>query len=322
VNPLKRAIRALFFDKNSINELKDDKKALIPGLIFVVFLILVDVFLTTGNHSATNMLVVSAFYLFYWLVLVSIAGFLPLLFGGKASYGEYLRVFNYSAIPFSIGFLPVAGIIGNAWGLAYLIYATKEVFSLTWHKVIDGTLMLAVVSFIIFTILVPYMIKPYGSITLSGMTLVSKPEKEGLADFQAWDISVNYRIPENIYDRADTLGQKQCIQDLIRDYSMTELQKHTFLLTSATRETIFRNIAITKDKKACCVYVDDLGKTLPGGGSTGRGFVQVDAICESKGMKTGGAYDLEISIIYETKESGKTTGHNDIGHIRGPNPIS
>jgi len=316
-------ILALFFDKNAILELKEDNKALIPGLIFVAFFILVDVFLTQKNHSVTNILLVSSFYLLYWLVLVSIVGFLPLLFGGKASYGEYLRVFNYSAVPFSIGFLPVAGIIGNAWGLAYLVYATKEIFSLTWNKIINRTLMLALVSFVIFTSLVPYLVKPYGSVTLSGMTLVSKPEKEGLADFHVGDISVNYRIPENVYDRVDTLGQKQCIQDLIRDYSLNELQKHNFLLTPVSRETTFRNIAITKDKKACCVYVDDLGKTLLlEGGSAGRGFVQIDAICESKGMKTGGAYDLEISVIYETKANGKTTGHNDIGHIRGPNPIS
>jgi hypothetical protein len=315
-------IRALLFDKAAILELKEDNKALVSGFIFVVFYVIVNAFLTQRNHSVNNMLLVSAFYLFCWLVVVAIAGFLPLLFGGKASYGEYLRVFNYSAIPLSIGFLPVAGIIGYAWGLAYLIYATKEVFYLDWKNVINGTLMLAVVSFFIFTALVPYMIKPYGSIWLSNMILVSKPEKEGLADFQMWDITVDEKIPENIYDRVDTLGQKQCIEDLIRDYSLNELQRHTFLLTSATRETTFRNMAITKDKKACCVYVDDLGKTiLSGGGSAGRGFIKVDAICESKGEKTGGAYDLEISIIYETKESGITTGHNDIGHIRGPNPI-
>jgi hypothetical protein len=315
-------IRALFFDSTAILELKEDKKALTSGLIFALFFILVEVTLTQMNHSLANILSVSAFYLFYWLVLVAIAGFLPMLFGGKASYVEYLRVFNYSAIPFLIGFLPVIGLIGNAWGLAYLIYATKIVFSLDWKKLLTGTLMLAVITFFIFTAIGPYLIKPYGSIWLSNMVLVSKPEKEGLADFQIWDISVDERIPENIYERVDTLGQKQCIEDLIRDYSLNELQKHTFLLTPATRETTFRNMAITKDKKACCVYVDDLGRTmLAGGGSAGRGFVKVDAICESKGAKTGGAYDLEISIIYETKEAGVTTGHNDIGHIRGPNPI-
>jgi hypothetical protein len=315
-------IQALFFNKNAILELKEDKKALIPGLLFVAFFLLVDVFLTQRNHSANNLLIVSSFYLFYWLVSVSIAGFIPLLFGGKASYLEYLRVFNYSSIPFLIGFLPVIGIIGNAWGLTYLIYATKEVFSLNWNKVVSGTLMLSVLSIFIFTALMPYLVKPYGSVLISGMTLLSKPEKEGLADFQVWDISAKYGIPESMYDRTDTLGQKQCIPDMIRDYSLNELQKHTFLLTAATRETTFRNIAITKDKKACCVYVDDLGSTqLPGGGNAGRGFIQVDAICESKGMRTGGAYDLEISIIYETKENGKTMGHNDIGHIRGPNPI-
>ena len=187
-----------------------------------------------------------------------------------------------------IGFLPVVGIIGNAWGLAYLIYATKEVFSLDWKKLINGTLMLAVVSFFIFTALVPYLIKPYGSIWLTNMVLVSKPEIEGLADFQVWDISVDKRIPENIYDRVDTLGQKQCIEDLVRDYSLSELQKHSFILTPSTREMTFRNIAITKDKKACCVYVDDQGKTCcPEGAARAEDSYRSMPYANPRGLKTG-----------------------------------
>lgn len=321
-NP-KQIIKALFFNRDAILEIKEDKEALFPGLILILLFVIAGAFLSQKNHSITNLLVVSCFYLFYWLVLVSVAGFIPLMLGGKASYEGYLRVLNYSAIPLIIALVPVIGVFGKAWAVLYLIYSSKEVFALTWNTVIKGTLMLSVICFFIFTAAVPYMVRPYGSIWLSKIILVSRPEKEGLSDFQAWDITVSNRVPETVYSRADSLGQKQCINDLIRDYSLNELQKHTFLLTSQIREITFKNLAITKNQKACCVYAEDLGKTIsPGSGTPGKGFIQIDAICESRGMQEGGAYDLEVSVIYETNENGKTISHTDLGHIRGPNPIN
>jgi hypothetical protein len=93
------------------------------------------------------------------------------------------------------------------------------------------------------------------------------------------------------------------------------MSEHTFSLSPAAKDATIKNIEITKDKTACCVYSDYLGKTTQPGS-----WARVDAICSGHGIG-GGVYDLEITVSYETTENGVTGSHTDTGYIKGANPI-
>jgi hypothetical protein len=312
----KRIIRALFFDRKAYDELKNDRTALIPGLVFVLIFGLAAAFSTEKNSQMIALIIVPLFYFIYWQIFAGIISLVPQLFGGKSSFEEYARVFNYSAIPFTLGLMPVIGFIANIWAIAYIILATKEVYSLSWPKVINGTITLMVVCFFFTIALLPQLIRPYGSIDLSGMTLVSKPVQEGLTNFRVYSITINDKITESIKYEGYVEKQRQCIEKIVSsDSSYSEMSEHTFSLSPTAKEATIKSIEITKDKTACCIYSDYLGKTIkPGYGA------RVDAICRGESIG-GGVYDLEIAVSYETTENGITGSHTDTGHIKGPNQI-
>ena len=318
----KRIIRALFFDRKAYDELKKDKTAMIPGYVFVLIFGLAAAFSTEKNSQMIVLIIVPLFYFIYWQIFAGIISLVPQLFGGKSRFEEYVRVFNYSAIPFTLGLMPVIGFIANIWAIAYIILATKEVYALSWPKVINGTIMLMIVCFFFTIVLLPYLIRPYGSIGLSGMTLVSKPVTEGLSNFKISDITINDKNMELVsysYKKYRENGRGDCIRDTVP--GSIEVHEHSFLLSPIRTDATIKSVDISRDTKSCCVYSDDLGKTLQSGsGARGTGYIEVDAICAGEAIG-GGVYDLEIAVSYETTENGVTGSHVDTGHIKGANPI-
>jgi len=318
----KRIVRALFFDRKAYDELMNDRAAMIPGYVFVLIFGLAAAFSTEKNSQMIALIIIPVFYFIYWQIFAGIISLVPHLFGGKTRFDEYVRVFNYAAIPFTLGLMPVIGFIANLWGLAYIILATKEVYSLSWPKVINGTIALMILSFFFTTALLPQLVRPYGSIYLSGMTLVSKPVQEGLSNFKISDITVNDKNMELVsygYKKYSENGRGDCIRDTVP--GSIEVHEHSFLLSPIRTDATIKSVDISRDTKACCVYSDGLGKTLqPGSGARGTGFIEVDAICKGQSIG-GGVYDLEIAVSYENTENGVTGSHVDTGHIKGANPI-
>jgi hypothetical protein len=312
----KRIIRALFFDRKAYDELKNDGNAMIPGIVFVLIFGLAAAFSTEKNSQMIALVIVPLFYFIYWQIFAGIISMIPQLFGGKASFEEYIKVFNYSAIPFTLGLMPVIGFIANIWGIAYIILATKEVYGLTWPKAIKGTITLMILSFFFTIALLPYLVSPYGSIHLSGLTLVSKPVQEGLSNFKISDITINDKNMELVsynYKKYSENGRGDCVRDTVP--GSIEVHEHSFILSPIRTDATIKSIDISRDTKPCCVYLDYFGKTLRSGYGA-----RVDAIC--RGESTGGGvYDLEIAVSYETTENGVTSSHTDTGHIKGPNEI-
>lgn len=259
----KTVLSALLLNPKAIDEIKADKNALLPGALSVVLFSLIYAALYTTGRNFTGWTDLVLFVLFVvgmvatWCIILPLLRVFPLLFGGKAASAEYLRVTNYAAIPAIVALAPwPLGVIGTIWTAAYWIIATKEVHNLGVIQIVKGSAMLLVAYFIITMTLLPYAIKPYGSIYLSQVTLVSHPEPSGFASTIPWRINAVDNIDGYPFVSAEE--RTECVQKI--GSQSGAFLRHTFYLSPA-KEAKVKDVTVNTDK-ACCVKVDGLGKTL------------------------------------------------------------